>query len=311
MLMVSGIGPKAILQSNKIKVVADRPGVGQNMMDNVLVGPTYEVGVTTHNSLANASYAASAIAQYNSNRAGMLTNVGGDIAGFERITPGLVSNKTYESIQSSFPSDWPNLQYLVLDAYFGTGNDSSIGLTDGKQYVAASVGLVSTFSRGNVSIKSADTAINPIINPNWLGDSRDMEMAIAAFKRGRQLFASKALKEVVRKEAFPGVHVKSDDEIVELIRSSANSVYNAVGTNKMGKVDDKMAVVDSQARVIGVDRLRVVDASAFPFLPPGQPQATVCKYSLFLDDRQYTDYSRCAGRKDRVRNTSCGLKEYL
>jgi choline dehydrogenase-like flavoprotein len=81
-------------------------------------------------------------------------------------------------------------------------------------------------------------------------------------------------------EAFPGQDVQSDDQIQEVIRASANSVYNAAGTNRMGKADDKLAVVDSKARVIGVDDLRVVDASAFPFLPPGQPQATVCKWQL-------------------------------
>lgn len=280
MLMVSGIGPKSILQHHNIEVIADLAGVGQNMMDNVLVGPTYQVNVTTHNSLANPAYLSSAVTEYNNNRTGILTNVGGDVAGFERVTPGCISNNTYKSIQASFPMDWPNLQYLVLDAYFGTGNDSSIGLTDGKQYVAASVGLVSTFSRGNVSIRSADTAINPVISPNWLSDPRDMELAIVAFKRGRALFSTDALQVVAGDEAFPGQDVQSDDQIREVIRASANSVYNAAGTNRMGRVNDKLAVVDSKARVIGVDGLRVVDASAFPFLPPGQPQATVCKWPL-------------------------------
>ncbi|KAL5115785.1 hypothetical protein ACEQ8H_006280 [Pleosporales sp. CAS-2024a] len=275
MLMVSGVGPKSILEQHGIAVVADLAGVGQNMMDNVLVGPTYQVNVTTHNSLANPAYLASAILQYNNNRTGMLTNVGGDVAGFERVKPGSVSNSTFKAIEESFPTDWPNLQYLVLDAYFGTGNDSSVGLTDGKQYVAASVGLVSTFSRGNVSIRSADTAVSPVISPNWLSDPRDMELAVVAFKRGRALFSTHALKMVAGDEAFPGRHVQGDDEIRKVIRESANSVYNAAGTNRMGKLGDKLAVVDSKARVMGVEGLRVVDASAFPFLPPGQPQATV------------------------------------
>jgi len=246
MLMVSGIGPRSILQHHNIGVVADLAGVGQNMMDNVLVGPTYRVNVTTHNSLANPAYLLFAIMEYNNNRTGMLTNVGGDVAGFERVTPGCVSNNTYNSIQTSFPMDWPNLQYLVLDAYFGTGNDSSIGLTDGNQYVAASVGLVSTFSRGNVSIRSEDTAINPVISPNWLSDPRDMELAIVAFKRGRALFSTDALQAVAGAEAFPGQNVQSDEQIREAIRASANSVYNAAGTNKMGKVGDRLAVVDSK-----------------------------------------------------------------
>lgn len=245
-----------------------------------MVGPTYAVDVTTHNSLANPSYLAGAVSKYNQNRTGMLTNVGGDIAGFEKVPRGVIRNYTYDSLRKTFSDDWPNFQYLVLDAYFGTGNDSSTGITDGKQYVAASVGLVSTFSRGNVSIRSPDTAVNPVISPNWLEDPRDLEMAVLAFRKGRKLFATKAMKQVARAEAFPGGRLKTNAEIVDVVRKSANSVYNAVGTNKMGRVDDPMAVVDSKGRVIGVSRLRVVDASIFPFLPPGQPSATVCESAI-------------------------------
>lgn len=189
---------------------------------------------------------------------------------------------TYQSLQDNFPNDWPDIEYLVLDSYFGTGSDSSIIAGSGRQYVAASVGLVATFSRGNVTINSTDTAINPIVDPNWLSDPRDQDIAIAAFRRGRQLFSTKAIRPIVRSEAFPGLNTTTDSQILEIVKTSANSVYNAAGTNQMGKVDDPMAVVDSRGRVIGVSGLRVVDASTFPFLPPGQPSATVCEYSKII-----------------------------
>ena len=187
---------------------------------------------------------------------------------------------TYQSLQDEFPNDWPDIEYLVLDAYFGTGSDSSIIAGSGRQYIAASVGLVATFSRGNVTINSTDTAINPVINPNWLSDPRDQDIAVAAFRRGRQLLSTKAIRPIVRSEAFPGSNKTTDSQLLDIVKTSANSVYNAAGTNQMGRVDNPMAVVDSRGRVIGVSGLRVVDASIFPFLPPGQPSATVCEYSL-------------------------------
>lgn len=188
----------------------------------------------------------------------------------------MISQSTYQSLRTEFPHDWPDIEYLVLDAFFGSGTDSSISASDQQQYAAASVGLVATFSRGNVTINSRDTAINPIISPNWLEDPRDQDMAIAAFRRGRQLFSTNAIRPIVDFEAFPGTNVTTDSQILAFVKQTVNSVYNGAGTNQMGRINNPMAVVDSRGRVIGADGLRVVDASIFPFLPPGQPSATVC-----------------------------------
>lgn len=74
-------------------------------------------------------------------------------------------------------------------------------------------------------------------------------------------------------EAFPGANVTSNSDILAAIQRSAKTIWHACGTNKMGKESENMAVVDSRARVFGVNGLRVVDASAFPLLPTGQPQS--------------------------------------
>jgi choline dehydrogenase len=71
--------------------------------------------------------------------------------------------------------------------------------------------------------------------------------------------------------------VASDDQIHEIIKQSYNTIYHGACTCAMGKKNDTMAVVDTEARVYGVKGLRVADASSFPILPPGHPQATVCK----------------------------------
>lgn len=128
------------------------------------------------------------------------------------------------------------------------------------------------------------------MDPNWLSDPRDVDVAVAAFKRSREIMNTTALREARigdESEAFPGYEVSSDENILAQIRKMAQTVYHAAGTNIMGRQDDDMAVDDSQARVIGVDGLRVVDASVFPILPPGHPQATVCMF-IALQARLYT-----------------------
>ena len=152
---------------------------------------------------------------------------------------------------------------------------------DTLNYAALLTSMVAPFSRGNVTINSTDTADNPVISPNWLLDPRDQEIAIAALKRARQIMSTSSIAPIIiGKEAFPGTNVSSNAEILSAIRNDGSTVYHASATNAMGSINDTMAVVDSQCRVIGVENLRVVDASAFPFLPPGHPQATVCKYRI-------------------------------
>ena len=150
---------------------------------------------------------------------------------------------------------------------------------DARNYVSSLAGLVAPFSRGNVTINSTDTSVNPIISPNWLLDPRDQEVAIVGFRRAREIFQTSSMSPVLAgPEAFPGLNVSSDQDVLAAVMESASSIDHAAGTCKMGMVGDADAVVDSQARVFGVEGLRVVDASAFPFLPPGHPQSTVCKF---------------------------------
>jgi choline dehydrogenase-like flavoprotein len=137
--------------------------------------------------------------------------------------------------------------------------------------------LVAPLSRGTVTISSANTDDLPIVDPKWLTDPADQQVAIAAYKRVRQAFASKAMAAVLADpvEYFPGPNVKTDAQILETIRKTLHTVYHASGTCKMGKSEDPTAVVDSAGRVFGTEGLRVVDASIFALLPPGHPQSTV------------------------------------
>ena len=274
--MVSGIGPASTLSANKIAVCADRPGVGQNMWDNAFSGPTYPVNVVTHNSFAKPAVFGAAIVEYNSRRTGILTNGGGDFLAFEKLPDGSLSNATREALDDAYGPDWPDVEYLELNAYFGDQLLPPPASTIGGNFVALLPGLTAPFSRGNVTIVSNDASVLPVVSPNWLTDPRDQEVLIAAFRRARQIWASEAMKGVITgPEVYPGAKVTSDRDLLSVIQRSAQTIWHASATNKMGKTNDPQAVVDSHAKVIGVQGLRVVDASAFPFLPPGQPQSMV------------------------------------
>ncbi|KAL5340281.1 GMC oxidoreductase-domain-containing protein [Aspergillus crustosus] len=90
-------------------------------------------------------------------------------------------------------------------------------------------------------------------------------------------FVPSLASHLIGQEAYPGEQVQTDEEIEKAIRRSYNTIYHGASTCAMGRAKDPMAVVNNQARVISVQGLRVVDAPGFPSLPPGHPQATVCK----------------------------------
>lgn len=182
---------------------------------------------------------------------------------------------------AKFPADWPEVEYLALGAYAGYQLDAIRDAPrDSFQYASILLALVAPLSRGTIDISSADAADPPIINPNWLTHPADVAVAIAGYKRVRQLFATPAIRPIlIGEEFFPGPSVQTDEEILHLIRQSSHTVFHPTSTCAMGKRGNAAAVVDSKARVIGVHGLRVVDASAFPLLPPGHPMATVCKLS--------------------------------
>ena len=280
LLLVSGIGPAETLQQLGIPVVADRPGVGQNMEDHIFFGVSYQVDLLTSSSFSNATFAAAAARVFNENAAGMYTNPNNDLLGWEKVPSPLredLSNDT-QAVLATYPADWPELEYIQLNAYLGDQEYAGVTPQDPRNnYATLCAAIVAPRSRGNLTITSPDTAISPQINPNWLTDPVDIDVAIAGFKRLRQFWQSTETQPIaVGNETFPGLQVQTDAEIENSIRRSFQTVFHAACTCAMGRADDPQAVVDNHARVIGVSGLRVVDVSAFPLLPPGHPMATVC-----------------------------------
>ncbi|GLA93563.1 hypothetical protein AtubIFM57143_011160 [Aspergillus tubingensis] len=202
-----------------------------------------------------------------------------DFLAFEKVPDELRSQFSDETIRdlSWFPPGWPEIEYIPVALYLGDFSDPiKHQPQDGAQYASIAGALVAPTSRGNVTIISDDTDDLPIINPNWLATKTDEEVAVAIYRRNREIFRSPGMEPIIDgEEYFPGEEFQTDSEILGVIKDTLMTVYHASCTCKMGVRNDSMAVVDSQARVFGVDGLRVVDASAFPFLPPGHPQSVV------------------------------------
>ncbi|KAI4117406.1 MAG: hypothetical protein LQ345_002347 [Seirophora villosa] len=279
LLMVSGVGPAPTLRQYDIPIVADRPGVGQNMEDHIYFGPSYRVNAPTFSSFSDPAFAAQAARDFNERAAGLYTNPTTDVLAWEKVPARLRSRFSDQTLSSlaAFPPDWPELEYLSLGAYLGYQENLATGdPNDGYNYASLAVSIVAPLSRGNVTIASRDTAVSAVINPNWLTDRADVDVAIAGFKRVREFWRTDSMQQfAIGEEAFPGPQVQDDEQIESIIKRSMNTIYHAACTCKMGRGNDTMAVVDAQGKVFGTTALRVVDASAFPLLPPGHPQATV------------------------------------
>ncbi|KAL4752792.1 hypothetical protein BDW72DRAFT_191754 [Aspergillus terricola var. indicus] len=278
LLMVSGVGPAGLLSEHGIHLVANRPGVGQNMHDHVLFEVAYEVNVETAYALRDPNAAAEAATIYHEDQAGPLSNSGGNYAAFERLPldfRGGLSAETEQAI-ASLPSDWPEVQYGLFPAYAGNFYNPYIGGPTEGNYATLLAILMSPQSRGNISIPSPNMRDSPLINPALLTHPADLELAVAAFKRLRSIFRAPALEGVlIGDEYYPRSNVTTDEQIIGHLRDAAYTMSPAAGTCKMGVEEDETAVVDSVGRMFGTRNLRVADASAFPFLPPNVPQSIV------------------------------------
>ncbi|KAF2644128.1 glucose-methanol-choline oxidoreductase [Massarina eburnea CBS 473.64] len=284
LLQVSGIGPADVLKEADVPLLLDLPGVGQNMQDHIYFGITHRVNAPTLSALQDPVFAAQQAGQFHKDGSGMYSNPTTDVLAWEKVPEHLRSswnNGTLSVLSSNYPDDWPELEYISMSAYIGTQEDSRRGdPNDGFNYATLAVALCTPRSRGTVKISSPNTYDAPAINPNFLREQADVDVSVAGFKRAREFWATDAVAPfVVGDESYPGIQVESDAQILETIKESFNTIYHGSCTCAMGRSNDTMAVVDTEAKVFGVEGLRVIDASSFPLLPPGHPQSTVYAYA--------------------------------
>jgi choline dehydrogenase len=137
----------------------------------------------------------------------------------------------------------------------------------------ASVCNIRPTSRGSVHINSLDPEASPVINPNYLSTAEDRRVAAESLRLTRKIAQSDALKPYAPEEFKPGVQYQTDEELVKAAGDIGTTIFHPVGTCKMGRADDPMAVLDSELRVRGIHHLRVVDASAMPTITSGNTAA--------------------------------------
>ena len=255
LLMLSGIGPGAELTRHGIGVVADRPGVGQNLQDHLemYVQMTATQPVSLH-SWWNPAGKALAGLQWLLARRG----------------PG--ASNQFEScgfICSGEGVDYPDIQYHFLPLavrYDGKAAASGHGFQ-------AHVGPMRSKSRGSVRLDSSDPEKPPVIHFNYMSHPDDWKEFRACVRLTRRIFDQPAFKEYRGDEIQPGGEVVTDAQIDAFIREHAESAYHPCGTARIGQPGDPEAVVDPELRVIGVEGLRVADSSVFPRITNGNLNA--------------------------------------
>ena len=250
-LMLSGIGPAAHLAEHGIDVVADRPGVGQNLQDHLELY------------LQMAASQPITLFKY-------WNLFGKALIGAQWLftKTGLGASNQFESaafIRSKAGVKYPDIQYHFLPIavrYDGQAAAEGHGFQ-------AHVGPMRSGSRGEVTLASADPNAAPNILFNYMSTEQDWEDFRTCIRLTREIFGQEAFKPYIKHEIQPGSALQSDDELDSFIREHVESAYHPCGTCRMGAVDDPTSVVDSECRVIGVDGLRVADSSIFPRITNG------------------------------------------
>jgi choline dehydrogenase len=253
-MMLSGIGPAAQLSKFGIQTALDKPGVGANLHDHLQLRMIYKVsGVKT----LNETYARLF------NRVGMGLNYAFRRRGPMTMAPSQLGAFT----RSNSTQDRANIQYhvqpLSLDK-FGEPLHPFPAFT-------ASVTNIRPTSRGTLTLKSADPAASPAISPNYLSTPEDQGVAADSIRVTRGIVRQPALQKYSPVEYLPGDSVQDADEagLIKAAGDIGTTIFHPVGTARMGRNDDTRAVVDARLRVIGMEGLRVVDASVMPSITSG------------------------------------------
>ncbi len=263
LLQISGIGPAALLQQHGITPLVDLPGVGANLQDHLQIRAVFKVkGVKTLNTMANSWWGKAGIGlEYLLHRSGPMSMAPSQLGAFTRSDPS---------------QSWPNIEYhvqpLSLDA-FGEPLHSFPAFT-------ASVCNLNPSSRGTVNIQSADFTQAPLIAPNYLSTVEDRRVAADSLRVTRRIAAQPALAKYQPEEWKPGTQFQTDDELARLAGDIGTTIFHPVGTARMGRMDDPMAVVDSELRVRDgrgglVRGLRIADASVMPTITSGNTNSPV------------------------------------
>ncbi|MEM1197879.1 MAG: GMC family oxidoreductase N-terminal domain-containing protein [Pseudomonadota bacterium] len=254
LLQVSGVGDPFHLKEIGVDVLHGLPGVGAGLQDHYAARVACRArGIETLNERAHGVRLLAEIARWAITGKGLLAFSPAHAAGFVRSAEHL---------------ELPDLQLVFTPASY---NEGVIGTLQRHPGMTTGFWQLRPESKGYVRAQSAKITDAPVIQPNYLAERRDQEVAIAGIRWCRKMLSAKAFAPFYGEETLPGAEVSSDDEILDYVRQYGSTVYHAVSTCRMGS--DPSAVVDDRLRVKGLDRLRVIDASVMPTMPSANTNA--------------------------------------
>jgi choline dehydrogenase len=254
LLQLSGVGPASLLRSHGITVVADAPGVGDDLNDHISgrIMLRCKGTITLNDAVRSWTGKLTHGLHYVVTRRGYLAIPAVSAGCFLRAHPA-----------SATPDSQCSISLFSAQAIGGELHPFP-GVT-------GNCVLLRPESRGFVRIKSADPRDAPAINPNYLSTQKDCETIVAGVAAMRRIFQAPAMARYIAEEIEPGPRCDDDDELLDFIRRRGSTTYHPVGTCRMGQ--DQKAVVDERLRVRGFTGLRVVDASIMPAVVSGNTNA--------------------------------------
>ncbi len=253
-MQLSGIGRAEDLNAHGIKLQHELPGVGQNLQDHLDFTLAYRT--KDRDNLGIGLRAGLRLVRH------MLR--------WRRHGRSMVASPMAEA-GSFFKSD-PSLGRADIQTHFVIGivDDHARRLHYGHGY-SCHICLLRPGSRGRVGLRSADPMDAPLIDPKFLSDPNDIKAMVRAVAVVRKVMSAPEMAVYCQQELFGGHDQLTDAEWEGHIRARADTIYHPVGTCKMGV--DRMAVVDPDLRVRGIERLRIADASVMPLLISGNTNA--------------------------------------
>ncbi|MFU1909866.1 GMC family oxidoreductase [Bordetella hinzii] len=264
LLQLSGLGPGDFLRELGIPVVRDLPGVGENLSDHYSVRVVARVKQSqTMNELVKGLNLVGQVSRWLLKRPSIMA-----------LSPSLL-----HYFWKSLPElDAPDLQGVFTPASYKEGY---VGVLDDFPGMTAGVWQHRPQSRGQVRLRSGDPMQDPLIHANYLSHPDDQITLVRGIRLARRLLQSKALAPYFDGEALPGPMCQSDTELLDFARRYGVSSYHVNGTARMGPAGDRLAVVDPQLRVHGVQNLRVVDSSVMPSMP----SANICAATMMIGNK--------------------------
>lgn len=256
-LMLSGIGPARHLERHGIRTLCDAPMLGENLHDHIEA----HIQVETDKSISLNKYL----------KPHLMLWAGIQWLGWKGGVAAVNQCHVGAFLRTGADVTHPDIQFHFFPVFFGANwipDPSRNGYRLG-------TGPMRPESRGTLRLASANPNDAPLIDPNYLATERDRYEMRQGLKMGRELLSQPAFRDFHRREDLPGAQIRTDAELDAFIREDASSAYHPCGTARMGADGDDRAVVDLELKFRGIERLRIVDASAIPSVPSANINACV------------------------------------